>query len=262
MPWLALLLMWSAPAVAGQEYFTWVDAQGRIHNSPKPAASTPAPATEKGASTADEPYLSEEEFAAEQQRQREEKPPFFTWVDGEGRLRSEPVPQGNAAAAEVAAARLSDHTLLPALRVSEALRQSGCCQAYQTHASRPLRPEKSVLFSRPQASPAFHTRQGDVPAWYIQMPLTMPEAGAEPLLSLRLRGSAEASVPALIALDEHWQPLHFIPRLQLQYYPENWHSVAMRESLVAVVDRAVRAVIVYFPAGVSEQATLEVEWRP
>ncbi len=261
---LALLL--PLQATAEQEYFTWIDAQGRIHNTPKPANSDQAttdPDAQKPVKSAPEnsttDYLTEDEFAAEQERQRQERPPFFTWIDAEGRLRNETVPQVDVVVSDSAEMNVTDHTLLPPLRVSDAVRDSGCCGRYRGYFRELLQPYKPVLFSRPELAMPLATKAGDRPAWYWQVP-AWPVSDDHPVLQLRLRGE---QVPmALIALDEQWLPLHFIPRLVVQSRDATWKSVAYEETLISVADPAVRAFILYFPQSVGGKATLEVEWRP
>ena len=255
------------PATAEPEYFTWVDAQGRIHNTPKPASGNESGGGQKSpavsAKTTGEfsEFLPEEDFDAEQKRQREEAPPFFTWIDAEGRLRNEIVPAGDSAAVVAQEISPSDHTLLPPLRVPASVREAGCCGIYRPYFREHLIPYKSVLFSRPELSLPLATRSGDRPAWYWTVPAVLSSASAEgSLLQLRLRGS-DAPM-ALIALDEQFLPLHFIPSLVVQHTEATWKSVAFQESLIRVPDRDVRAFILYFPEGTHSDANLQVEWRP
>lgn len=268
-------MSWPALTLADdKEYFTWIDAQGRIHNTPKPTVEKPAAASstdqvskaESDHQTVEPPrpsstYLTEEEFKLEQERQARESPPFFTWIDAEGRLRNEPIPQGSSATETDVQAEDAwyDHTLLPGWRVSAAVRESGCCDSYRGHFRERLQAGKSVLFNRVFLSAPLITREGERPAWYFRIDLDK-RTDPESVLRLRLR---DTDAPmALIALDAELKPLHFIPQLQRHRVEATWKAVAFYESLISIADKDVRAFILYFPAGAQDRANLEVEYRP
>ncbi len=254
-------------AQAEPEYFTWIDAEGRIHNTLKSESEsknpkkTPQATGQKSSSVAEDTYLTEDEFAAVQERVRREQPPFYTWIDAEGRLRYETIPQPSEEAQAAAAddVLVSDHTLLPGWRVSDAVRNSGCCGLYQAYFQEELKPFKPVLFSRVDLSAPLRTQTGERPAWYFRLPEISPDA-EDPVLRLRLR---DTDAPlALIALDAQLQPLHFIPQVERQLTEATWKAVAFYESLISIADKDVQAFILYFPAGAPARANLEVEYRP
>lgn len=255
-------------AQAEPEYFTWIDAEGRIHNTlkseseSKKSQKTPQATGQKSSSVAEDTYLTEDEFAAEQERLRREQPPFYTWIDAEGRLRYETIPQPSdeaQAAAEDADVQVSDHTLLPDWRVADAVRTSGCCQLYQAYFQERLQAFKPVLFSRADLSAPLLTRNGERPAWYFRL-AEQRRGDVDPVLRLRLR---DTDAPlALIALDADLKPLHFIPQVERQLTEATWKAVAFYESLISIADPDVKAFILYFPAGAPARANLEVEYRP
>lgn len=265
---IVLFLFWLSvnSAQAEPEYFTWIDAEGRIHNTLKSEAESKKPAQaprqQKSSSADDDTYLTEDEFAAEQERLQREQPPFYTWIDAEGRLRYETIPQPSEkaqAAAEDADVQVSDHTLLPDWRVAEAVRNSGCCQLYQAYFQERLQAFKPVLFSRSDLSAPLLTRNGERPAWYFRL-AEQRRGDVDPVLRLRLR---DTDAPlALIALDARLKPLHFIPQMERQFTEATWKAVAFYESLISIADPDVHAFILYFPDGAPARANLEVEYRP
>ncbi|UZK03663.1 hypothetical protein [Venatoribacter cucullus] len=265
---LFLFCLSAGSAQAEPEYFTWIDAEGRIHNTLKSDADRKKNDRSKAgenerpsSSSSDDNYLTEDEFAAEQERLQREQPPFYTWIDAEGRLRYETIPQPSEEAQAAAAddVLVSDHTLLPGWRVSDAVRNSGCCGLYQAYFQEELKPFKPVLFSRVDLSAPLRTQTGERPAWYFRLSELSPDA-EDPVLRLRLR---DTDAPlALIALDAQLQPLHFIPQVERQLTDATWKAVAFYESLISIADKDVQAFILYFPAGAPARANLEVEYRP
>jgi len=249
------------PAGAEQEYFTWVDEQGRIHNSIKPP-SEKSEDLPQASNAQESDFLTEEEFQEKLAKDNADNPPFYTWIDAQGRLQSQEIPQVNIEVEELTQLQAADHSLLPPLRVAAEIRNAGCCAQY-THLFKETIPEyDSVVFSQPQMSVPFKTRSGDKPAWYFR--LTGSNGAARRALNLYLRGTDEpekgAATVALIALNKQLQPLYFIPQLITQSYLSTWRSEAYRESLVSILDTEVSAFIIYFPESVTASASLQVEW--
>lgn len=89
------------PSAGEQDYFTWVDAQGRVQQSPiirKPAEATPPVANEENPETGVEETERDPEFNLENypdgnQLERDgyvrpgEPQPYFSWRDAEGNIR-------------------------------------------------------------------------------------------------------------------------------------------------------------------------------
>lgn len=208
-------------------------------------------------------YLTEQEYERQAEQDRQENPQFYTWVDEQGHVRNQGVPQADESeeAQEPSLLNVTDHTLVKPLRLRAAVQNAGCCQSYSGFFKQTLVAEKSYVFTKPQFSQHFYTQSGNQPAWFFNLPAFDPtENSAAPVLKLRLRGTDQPL--ALVALDQHWQPLYAIGALQSQYYPETWRTVAMHESLLSVADAEVTSVIVYFPQGVENTANLEVFWLP
>lgn len=218
---------------------------------PKKAASSAAETDE---------FLSEEELQQQLDKDRQERPPFFTWTDGQGQLRSQPIPQVDVDVQEFDNTELTDHTLLRSLRMANT-DSVDCCSQYQAYFKSRLVEGKSIVFNRPQLNQNFPTQRGMAAAWYVQVPKnTKIDANNLPTLSIKVRHTEHPL--ALIALDEHYQPLHFIAKLKSQYFPENWRRVAYTESLISQADAAVAAFIVYFPVSVPDATTVELKWLP
>ena len=245
---LAVLL---APSVlAEQEYYTWVDEFGRVHNTLVDPSAKKAPKNSPRINKKE--FMSEQEFEQQSAKDRADNPEFYTWVDEQGRIRNQAVPQVDVTVDNdelLPQPQVTDHTLIAPVRLSIETQVAGCCQSYAAFFKETLAPFKSRVFSKPQFSQLFYTQSGNKPAWFFTLPsfkIDNPEK--EPLLKLRLRDTDQPL--AFIALNKELQPLYAFTSLQSQYSPATWRTVAMHETLISVVDEEVRAVIVYFPQGV------------
>lgn len=254
-------------ARAEQEYFTWVDEQGRIHNTPKPPSENSKTSLQSEAELQAGNFLTEEQFQQKLEKDTSDNPPFFTWVDVYGRLQSQEIPQISVEVEDVVRLQAADHVLLPPLRLAASIRDLGCCARYRNFFSEVIAAYKPVLFSKPYISVPFKTRSGDKPAWYFRLAEAASAAVSESrILKLHLRNtdaadnSQQTVTVALVALNSKWQPLYFIPQLITQNYLPTWRSEAYRESLVEVVDADIAAFIIYFPESVPASASLQVEW--
>lgn len=259
----ALLL---APAVlAEQEYYTWVDEFGRVHNTlidPSSKKETKKSASKLAPVDTNE-YMTEEDYERQAEKDRSENPGFYTWVDEQGRIHNQAVPQVEVSVDEDVEfqPQITDHTLVPPLRLHSDVQNASCCQSYASFFKEPLVAFKSRMFSKPQFSNHFYTQSGNKPAWFFQLPtFKLDEEGVDPVLKLRLRDTDKAM--AFIALNNAWQPLYAITELESKYYSSTWRSVAMHETLITIADEDVHALIVYFPQGVENTANLEALWLP
>lgn len=237
-----------------------MDEQGRIHNSIKPPSEKPV-ASPPASAAQENDYLTEEELQEKLAKDNADNPPFYTWIDAQGRLQSQEIPQVNIEVDELNQLQVADHSLLPPLRLAAEIRDGGCCARYG-YLFKEIIPEyDSVVFSQPQMSVPFKTRSGDKPAWYFR--LADNGGDTQRALSLYLRGTDKpegTAEVALIALNKQLQPLYFIPQLTSQSYLSTWRSEAYRESLVSILDTEVSAFIIYFPESVPASASLQVEW--
>lgn len=251
--------------MAEKEYYTWVDEFGRVHNTLVNPSSKKESTKEssKSPSINTKEFLTEEEFEKQTDKDRSESPEFYTWVDEQGRVRNQEVRQVEVTIDndDEYQQQVTDHTLVPPMRLRIDIQNASCCQSYSNYFKSTLVPLKSQVFSKPQFSHHFYTQSGSKPAWFFKIPaVSLDDEGLEPVLKLRLRDTDKPM--AFIALNKDWQPLYAIPVLEPQYHPSTWRTVAMYETLIAVVDDEVSAVIVYFPEGVENTANLEAIWLP
>lgn len=248
------------PLAAEEEYFTWVDAEGRIHNTLK---SSQTPRQEQVSTSpnisAENEFLDEEQLASKLAEEQKNKPPFYIWIDSSGQRHTEFVtPETASAVSETSAVEeeFFDHSLIPPMRLPQHIYDGPCCGQYLKAFADSIPENKSVLFSRPGSNTLFRTVKGEAPAWFFNV----RRGPTNHILSVILRG--DHSGPALLALDKHAKPLHLIPALSGVINAETWASVENRESRIEVADPDVTHFILYFPNGAAADASAEIEWLP
>lgn len=242
---------------------------GRVYNVPLKQSQTPA--TDKTAATAEsktesakseDVFLSEKALQEKQEQERQEHPPFYTWTDGQGRLRSEPLPFVDPQTRiDDTGLDVTDYTLLASLRMPQR-DQITCCAQFQGRFKERLIELKSSVFSRPQHTELMPTKEGLKPAWYANAPRYKLDHLSEhyPVLNIKVRGTDRPL--SMIALDSQYRPLHYLSAMRSQLQPETWRSVAYHESLISIADESVYAFIFYFSEPVATSTTLEVKWLP
>ena len=251
--------------LAEKEYYTWVDEFGRVHNTlidPTSKKETKKSASKLAPVDTNE-YMTEEDYERQAEKDRSENPSFYTWVDEQGRIHNQAVPQVEVSVDEEVEfqPQVTDHTLVPPLRLRSDVQNASCCQSYAAFFKEPLTAFKSRMFSKPQFSNHFYTRSGNKPAWFFRLPaFKLDEEGTDPVLKLRLRDTDKPM--AFVALNKAWQPLYAVTKVESKYFPATWRTVAMHETLISIADEDVYAFIVYFPQEVENTANLEVLWLP
>lgn len=262
---MILLLFLPLTVVAEQEYFTWVDAQGRIHNTQ--VERVPIKKSDKSESslgTAHQPQRIDSEFLTEEQlqqklkKEKQENPPFYTYVDADGQVKSKAIIDAQIEVEKPYVPVVYDHILAPPFRVSQSMSE-GCCQRYQSYFKENIPEEKSVLFSGFLNSVPVLTRFGARKAWYFN--IDGFSDFRELSLKIRHAGDHTDHIPAAIFTDQKRRALYFIPQLSLVNNPASWSGTAYKESSIKLDDVDVASVIVYFPQHAPTDASLEVNWR-
>jgi len=243
-----------------------MDAEGRIHNSPRPEKSKAADIETASAEHNVENlnsedagvYLTEEELNKKLDKDRKDHQPFYTWTDERGIVHNQLIPQVNASVQDESEQIFYDYTFIPPFRVSDAIRKSACCTQFSAAFVELRNTHDTTLLTDIERRLRFPTRKGDSPAFYFRYPTeTSPLRLSE--LTLKIRGTDVAA--ALIVVDQQYKPLYFIPELKVQYHPESWKSNAFYETLISVRDNNIGGYILYFLDQVPASTHLEVEWH-
>ena len=256
-----------------EKYYTWTDAEGRIHNTPiqqdNPDTSVPetdepsmkpVPVSPPGDSNV---YLTEEQVDQKIEDYDAENPPFYIWMDGEGRIQSQTYDQeaeqeATAAAKQSRTAISADHILAPPFRLPVKVTQSACCEAYADQFGKPLTAYRSLELFNPVRFRPFYTREGNRQAWYFRIGAVSVDAFSQRMLGLRFRGSEVSAT--LIALNKAGKPLYQEGPLTLHYVPETWRSVDYLETLIMIEDPEVDSFILYPDQVTSDELSVEIRW--
>ena len=248
-----MLALFSLNLTAEQKFYIWVDERGITHSTPLKTTKEPEPAIENADS-----YLTEAEVEHKLQQDKADHQPFYTWTDGQGQLRSQLIPEAEEEAGALDELAVSDYTLLRATRYVHAAAVP-CCTQFQLRFQSHLSSARSLVLRDPALQRNFPREQGLASAWYVNLPAPQDySADSYPLLSIKVRHTDQPL--ALIALDKHYQVLHYLAQMRSQYVGETWRSIAYYETLISQADTEVAALIVYFPEAVNEATTVELKW--
>jgi len=248
--------------MAGDGYYTWVDAQGRIHNdpispdkSPEEKVSLPGDDTE---------YLTEKGVEERLKQYDEENPAFYVWTDAEGRVQTQTYDaeaEQSAAASAVAddeAVIGWDPILAPPFRVSPAVTAGLCCEMFAGEFQEITEQFKSLQLFDPVRYRSFPTKTGKHSAWYVDIGAMPDDWRGRRFLVLRLRGAPVKA--SFIALNDALKPLYSEQDIALELHPETWRSIAYQEARVLIEDRDVSAFILYLDIKPAEDMSLEIRW--
>ncbi|MEQ3692955.1 MAG: hypothetical protein ABNH15_12495 [Alcanivorax sp.] len=264
--------MYSSSAFAADgEYYTWVDAQGRIHNTPVEDKSS----TSESAIKQDEPpstppgdtteYITEEQLQRNLDQYDEDNPAFYVWVDANGVMHTERF-DSKAESEAVQSEAVDDSEavvgwspiLAPPFRVSDEVTSGACCETFSDQFEPVLESYKSVQLFDPTRYRSFITGMGNRPAWYFHIGNQPDKSSGQRFLVLRVRG-AEIS-GTLIALNSEYKPLHLELDVEMGTQAETWRSVAYQEAKVLIEDPEVVAFIFYPDLKPAEDLSLEIRW--
>ena len=251
--------VWSASGVveSKRRYFTWVDANGTLHNSSyagEPGARSEAPQRLRSGEYVDADVLEGRNFVRSEQGTA-----YYTWVDDRGQMRNSPIVEGAASAVVAPAAPIAFSegrqvaftrrpAALPALdgRQSPALQallqgnpaQDGpyrelleyCCDQLAESDFTELSADEPRYQELNRFSPSLAFPMGR--SYYAA--LALPRS--QHTYGLRVRSFANQQVvyPSLLFLDEHRRPTRLVSDAVYQLHPETWYRYAFIEGTVAV----------------------------
>ncbi|WP_157729941.1 DUF4124 domain-containing protein [Bacterioplanes sanyensis] len=248
---------------ADSDYYTWVDEQGRVHNSPKPGfAVAPKPGAERGANSETQPGINQNDSATpevnngssssefdpadfpdeaevirRQQQQLQQQPPFYIWVDERGVSHIQTFTVGEGTAPVVPEAATFDHILIPPFRWQH--NASDCCERYLFAFKQALPADETQSFDAFDRAQPFLWQGQAYRGWYFQL------LGTQALpRQLQLTRLGEGEPAALLLLNDDLQPLYWLPRLNGIVRPASWASDARYESLIEIRDPQVRFAVV------------------
>lgn len=242
-----------------QEFFTWVDANGQVHNS---SVSKSQQAQQAQQSATQKPYLSEEEFKRQQAQEKLDNPPFFTWIDTAGQVHNEfiPAPKAQSASQATHTEQYVDDSYVPTLRLAHFKRAQQCCQQYAGvfNQRSKLLAKRSYHLVNIQDNPPFKLHTNTAPAFYLRIP---KGNGLRKIEVMQLHATLK---PSVIALDSNFVPLHQSHALKGIKRDENWAQNAQRYFALELADKEIAYIIWYYADALAahkiEQVQLVVRW--
>lgn len=230
-----------------QEFFTWVDAQGRIHNSPvnKQEPSNEAkPKQPQNTSLDSKPYLTEEEFKQQQRQDKRESPAFFTWIDENGHVHNEFVESTDIPVITPKSTdeNYFDDTYVKTLRL-EVNPNVGCCHQYQRMFSKTLLAKTPYRFMHIEANTPFSFAGESAPAFYIHLDVQKAHAAR----TLEVIQTKFVGKPSVIALDKNFMPLYQSHALKGVFKEQSWNQLAQTYYALEFVDPDIEFLIWYYP---------------
>ncbi len=253
LPLILLCTLLSAAAALAEaeepRYYTWVDAQGVMHNT----LITPTESANKNSTkeTESRPNLNVDDFPSEKEYQQKlndrsaEKKPFFTWTDAEGVVRSEVKP--DVLVDFVAEEVIYDAVFAPPFRVPSYVKQGQCCQNYSTAFSTTAEFNGSASYQVDDTLFPFQTQSGHVAAGYF----SLPKLAAKEIILLKGYKLPKDSAFEIIALDEAYQPLYLATKLNGLFIEQTWKDLAYKKILLEISDVEIKYLIVFVQSGES-----------
>lgn len=222
------------------KYYTWVDAQGNVHNT---LISTPENSQDD--SKADDKSINPEDYASEEEYQQklQDRPdgekPFFTWTDAEGVIRSDVRPD---VMIEFSATELVyDAVFAPPFRLPEYVTEGLCCDSYQDLFVTNIEFHGSASYKVDDSTIGFKTQQGEMEASYF----TLPDLVSREVLSIKAYEVDESSKFEIIALAENFKPIYLESKIEGRFAEQTWKDLAYKEALLEVSDAEIKHLIVF-----------------
>lgn len=247
-------------------YFTWVDEQGRVRYTPTGEAPE-IPDGESPGTPDEEEYTSSNYPDAEELRSRgyqrdDESPPYFTWRDADGNLRTtyyQPDTRTDeekgfiAPPAGTTPARVyrdgdialtsepvigHDPDVFAILGVEDAGANylerfaETCCQTLDTENHERLPEGRESGFRLTKSAPVHRFLTGESPYQLVALP--GGDRLEEQVVRLRSFASKGVFVPSVLFLDSDLNPVRLVTDLVSDFEPENWHRRGYLEARIPV----------------------------
>ena len=243
-------------------YYTWVDAQGIMHNTlitseknPQQPSNNDAVkntvATEKGLelksdknpgfNTADFP--SEEQHQKDSEKRKADQKPFFTWTDAQGIIRSELKP--DVVVDFVAEEVVYDTVFAPPFRLPAYVTGGQCCESYAEAFSATAKFNGSASYQVDDTLYLFKTQAGDVAAGYF----SVPDLADHEIVMLKGYKLPAGSLFEVIALNANFKPIYLASELEGIVVEETWKDLAYKKVLIEISDPDIKYFVIFVRSG-------------
>ena len=250
-----LLVLMAQSSLAEPSYYTWVDAQGVIHNTPIDSDSSSNQGeissedlgdTVRKESTIDESdsvktvdeesYKTEEEF--QQALKSSNDKPFYTYTDADGTIRNSPKP--DIELEFVATEIVYDAVFAPPFRLPENITRGVCCIEYKNNFEKKLKRHSLIGQKINHASALYKTQRGNQPAAFFEIDNFEKE-----ILFIKGYQLSRQAKFEVIALNEHYQPIYLASNLAGLYIEQTWKDLAYNKVMLEISDVDVKYLIIF-----------------
>ena len=232
-------------------YYTWVDAQGVMHNtlieSESPAEKIPqqAPQENPHESEVVNPEFNTDNFPSEEQHEKNlekrkaDQKPFFTWTDAQGIIRSELKPE--VVADFVAEEVVYDAVFAPPFRLPSYVTEGQCCESYEQAFTAITKFNGSASYQVDDTLFLFKTQNGDVAAGYF----SVPNLADHEIILLKGYKLPVGSQFEVIALNADFKPIYLGSKLEGIVVEQTWKDLAYQKVLLEISDPEIKYFVIF-----------------
>jgi len=233
----SVLLLLALPSLAEQKYYTWVDAQGNVHNTLIQSKPEETKSPKKEFDSAD--YPSEEEYQQDLKDKPAGEKPFYTWTDAQGIIRSEAKPDViiEFSATEV----VYDAVFAPPFRLPDYVMQGLCCENYKQAFTTKIAKDGSASYKVNGTEFLFKTNNTEVAASYF----SVDDFGKREILLIKAFEIKENTHFEIIALSDQYKPLYLESSVEGVFVKQTWKDLAYKKVMLEVADPEIKYLIIF-----------------
>lgn len=245
----SLLVLMALPSLAEPSYYTWVDANGIVHNTlvtteDEPANKSKVESDSQNSNTSGSPNTPEEykDFKTEEELQQQIKSstdkPFYTWRDADGTLRNSPKPD---VVVEFSATEIVyDAVFAPPFRLPKKISEGVCCSDYKKAFKQVLNPDGSITQKINSDSVLYKTQRGLVPAGYF-----ITEGIKSSIVFIKGFKLTQDTTFEVVALNSLFQPIHLASELSGIFVEQTWKDLAYNKVMIELSDPEIEYLIIF-----------------
>ena len=224
-------------------YYTWVDAQGMMHNTLIERENSSEESHES--SEVVNPEFNTDNFPSEEQHEKNlekskaDQKPFFTWTDAQGIIRSELKP--DVVADFVAEEVVYDTVFAPPFRLPAFVTEGQCCESYAKAFTAIAKFNGSASYQVDDTLYLFKTQTGDVAAGYF----AVHDLADHEIVMLKGYKLPVESQFEVIALNADFKPIYLGSKLEGIVVEETWKDLAYQKVLLEISDPEIKYFVIF-----------------